>query len=241
LAQNPKLEKLHQEKKRFKEVFMQVISIASIVWGIGFAFFTVAQLPETVAVHFDISGNPDRFGSRLEASWVLFLLPVLGLLLNLVFWWLGRTEQKAGQKKMLLVSSIGVSLLLVLVQFLIAQSMQTSRFDQMQLLAVGLGLLLLVLGNVMPKASPNLYAGVRLPYTLASDRAWYATNRLGAYVFVGVGLAMVLLGLVLPQAVVIWLLMGVAAVLLGSTVYLWFYAKAIYLTDPDRRPLQHQR
>jgi uncharacterized membrane protein len=216
---------------------MQIISIASIVWGIGFAFFTVAQLPEMVAVHFDVSGNPDRFGSRLEASWVLFLLPATALLLNLVFWQLGGNQQKSGQKKMLLVSGVGISLFLALMQFLIAQSMQTSRFDQMQLLAMGLGGLLVVLGNTMPKASPNVYAGVRLPYTLASDRAWYATNRLGAYVFVGVGLTMIFLGLVLPQAVVIWLMLGMAAVLLGSTVYLWFYAKAIYLADPDRRPL----
>jgi uncharacterized membrane protein len=220
---------------------MHILSIASLVWGIGFAFFSAAQLPDTVAVHFDMNGNPDRFGSRLEATWVLFLLPIIGLGLNLLLWWLGKKEQKTGQKKMLLVSSIGVSGLLVLVQFLIAQSMQQSRFDQMQLLAVGLGAFLLVLGNIMPKASPNLYAGVRLPYTLASDRAWYATNRLGAYVFVVAGLLLILLGLVLPQAAIIWMLLGVTALLLGSTAYLWFYAKAIYLTDPDRRPLGNQR
>jgi uncharacterized membrane protein len=216
---------------------MNILAIASIVWGFGFAFFTFHQLPETVALHFDINGAPDRFGSRLEGAWVLFMLPTVGLGLNLAFWWLGKNEQKTGQKTMLLVSSLGVSLLLVLVQFLIAQSMQTSRFEQMQLLAVGLGALLLVLGNVMPKASPNLYAGVRLPYTLASDRAWYATNRLGAYVFVVTGLLLILLALVLPQAWVIWLLSGMAGVLLGSTVYLWFYAKNIYLADPERRPL----
>jgi uncharacterized membrane protein len=216
---------------------MQILAIASVVWGFGFAFFSAAQLPETVAVHFDINGNPDRFGSRLEASWVLFLLPAMALLLNLMFWWLGKNEAKSGQKKMLSVSSTGVSLLLVLVQFLIAQSMQTSRFDQMQLLALGLGAFLLLLGNIMPKASPNLYAGVRLPYTLASDRAWYATNRLGAYIFVVTGLLMILLALVLPQAVVIWVLSGLAGVLLGSVVYLWFYAKGVYLSDPDRRPL----
>jgi uncharacterized membrane protein len=182
---------------------MNIFVIASLVWGFGFAFFSASQLPETVAVHFDLNGNPDRFGSRLEATWVLFLLPAMGLALNLLFWWLGKKEQKTGQKKMLLVSSLGVSGLLVLVQFLIAQSMQQSRFEQMQLLAVGLGAFLLVLGNVMPKASPNLYAGLRIPYTLASDRAWYATNRLGAYVFVVLGLLLILLGLVLPQAAVI--------------------------------------
>lgn len=216
---------------------MNIIPIASIVWGIGFAFFTYTQLPETVAVHFDISGNPDRFGSKLEAGWVLFLLPALGLLLNFVFWWIAKTETKRGQKKMLEVSSIGISLLLVLVQFLIAQSMQTSRFDNVRLLALGLGALLLVLGNLMPKSSPNLFAGVRLPYTLASDRAWYATNRLGGYLLVGVGLFMMLVGLLLPETWVLWFLSGSALVLLGSMVYLWIYAKKVYFADPERRPL----
>jgi uncharacterized membrane protein len=215
---------------------MHIVSVVSTIWGFGFAFFSFLRLPETVALHFDIGGTPDRFGSRLEAGWVLFLLPAIGLGLTVLLWWLGKS-QGSSQQKILHLSGVGVGLLLVLVQFLLAQSMQTSRFEQMHWLVLGLGVLLVVLGNVMPKASPNPYAGVRLPYTLASDRAWYATNRLSAYVFVGAGLAMIVLALAVPQSWLIWLLLVLTAVLLGSVVYLWFYAKQIYLSDPERRPL----
>ncbi|MFN3265490.1 MAG: SdpI family protein [Deinococcales bacterium] len=214
-----------------------MISIASFVWGIGFAFFTYAQLPETVALHFDMNGKPDRFGSRLEAGWILLMLPAVALLLNLIFLWASKNENRQGQKKILLNSSIGMNLLLVLVQFLIVQSMQTSRFDDARLLVFGVGALLLLLGNLMPKASPNPYAGVRLPYTLASDRSWYATNRLGGYLFASMGLLLLLLGLLLPKTWIRWLLLSSVLILLGGVIYLWFYAKKVYFADPERRPL----
>ena len=61
----------------------------------------------------------------------------------------------------------------------------------------GLFLFFGLMGNVMGKVRKNFYIGVRVPWTLASDRVWNDTHRLAAWVLVAagvIGFAMIVLG-----------------------------------------------
>ena len=51
--------------------------------------------------------------------------------------------------------------------------------------------MLLGLGNVLPRAKPNWWFGVRTPWTLSSERVWTRTHRVAGYSLFGAGLAMV--------------------------------------------------
>ena len=53
---------------------------------------------------------------------------------------------------------------------------------------VGLGLLFVVVGNVLPRARSNFVFGIRTPWTLSSDAVWARTNRVGGYTMVAAGL-----------------------------------------------------
>jgi uncharacterized membrane protein len=53
----------------------------------------------------------------------------------------------------------------------------------------GLFLFLALLGNVLGRVRRNFYIGVRVPWTLASERVWNDTHRVAAWVFVACGLA----------------------------------------------------
>jgi uncharacterized membrane protein len=214
----------------------QILTIGGALWGFVYGIWSYLPLPERVPVHFDINGNPDRFGSKLEAGVALLSMPMMIVVLSLVLWWVAKNDTRVANKKMLKVSQISMVLLLLLVQFSIAQGMQAGRFDDGRWIGIGLGVLLIALGNLMPKIAPNAYAGLRLPWTLASDRAWYAANRVGGWLFVGGGLCM-LSSLILPKVWFIWMLIGTCALLVLSLPYLWFYSKNVYQQDPDRRPL----
>ena len=66
--------------------------------------------------------------------------------------------------------------------------------------------------SVLGKVRKNFYVGVRVPWTLASDRVWNDTHRFAAWTMVGgslIGFLMVIAGV--P---IIWAF----AVLLGSTL-----------------------
>ncbi|HUA80244.1 MAG TPA: SdpI family protein [Dyella sp.] len=53
------------------------------------------------------------------------------------------------------------------------------------------GALFMVMGNYMGKLRKNFFLGIRTPWTLASDAVWERTHRMGGWLFMLAGLAMV--------------------------------------------------
>jgi uncharacterized membrane protein len=99
------------------------------------------------------------------------------------------------------------------------------RLDIGRALVAGMFVFFGLMGNVMGKVRKNLYIGIRVPWTLASDRVWNDTHRMAAWLMVGgsvVGLALVLLGAPLPLA--FGVLMGVA---LLPVAYSFFRYKSL--------------
>lgn len=60
-----------------------------------------------------------------------------------------------------------------------------------QMIYVLIGLLLITLGNIMPKVPKNFFIGIKTPWTLSSDDIWQKTHRLGGWLFVLGGLVMI--------------------------------------------------
>ena len=214
-----------------------VITLAGIVWGFTDGAYTALHLPTRVAVHFGVDGTPDRFGSRLEAGFGLLMLPTVALLLHLLFVYLPHFDARAAtQRKVFDLIRVAATLLLVVVQFVVAQSMQTQRFET-RLVMIAVGALLLVIGNVMPKIGPNPYAGVRLPYTFASRQAWWAANRAGGWLFVILGALLVLGAIALPEETALYVLLAMLIGLIAGLIWLTLLAKREWQRDPERQPL----
>ena len=59
-----------------------------------------------------------------------------------------------------------------------------------KILAAFLGLLLVVVGNLLPKLRPNKYVGIRLPWLMHDEARWAKTHRFGGFAMVFCGVAM---------------------------------------------------
>ncbi len=57
-------------------------------------------------------------------------------------------------------------------------------------ISIGVGILLMVLGNLMGKITRNHIVGIRTPWTLSSEEVWFRTHRLGGVLLVLAGLAL---------------------------------------------------
>ena len=55
-----------------------------------------------------------------------------------------------------------------------------------------IGIILIVMGNYLPKCRQNYTAGIRLPWTLSSEENWNKTHRLGGKVMVACGFLLAL-------------------------------------------------
>ena len=92
-------------------------------------------------------------------------------------------------------------------------------------MAMGFGLLFIVLGNYMPKFRQNSFMGIRVKWTLESEANWNATHRMGGKVWVAGGFAC-LAGAMLPvKAMGAVFPVVLVTVALVPIVYSYYYSK----------------
>jgi uncharacterized membrane protein len=196
-------------KDVFSPATLIVAAALAIVTVIGFvAVPGDAILP----VHWGVTGQADGFLPRNAA----LLLPpgfaaVVLLLAAVLVRYAPADRLQPGRH--LLAAMLPVLLLLFLViaagTVLIGIGIVV---DMVRLIAAGLGILLLVMGNALPKTQPNHYAGIRLPWTLSDPLVWQKTHRAAGLASMLCGLALLALAGVTADAV--FLLVGIAAAFL---------------------------
>lgn len=92
-------------------------------------------------------------------------------------------------------------------------------------MAMGFGLLFIVLGNYMPKFRQNSFMGIRVKWTLESEANWNATHRFGGKIWVVGGFAC-LAGAMLPvKAMGAVFPVVLVTVALAPIVYSYYYSK----------------
>jgi uncharacterized membrane protein len=182
------------------------------------------------AVHWNAAGQPDRFGGKAEA---FLVMPGIGLLLTVIFAAAPHIDPRgrnlARSSTAFLVAWIGVMVVLTLTHLalvLAATGVIASEGQAMpKLILLAVSALLVVLGNVLGKARPNWFFGVRTPWSLSSDKAWDVSHRWAARAFVlaGIGGAAAVLLAPLEAAVVIFttlaLLAGLGPILISYLVW----------------------
>lgn len=92
-------------------------------------------------------------------------------------------------------------------------------------MAMGFGLLFIVLGNYMPKFRQNSFMGIRVKWTLENEANWNASHRFGGKIWVAGGFAC-LAGAMLPvKAMGAVFPVVLVTVALAPIVYSYYYSK----------------
>jgi uncharacterized membrane protein len=187
-------------------------NIVLIVAAIALTAFCWPHLPESIAIHWNLAGEADGWGTRwtlwLSGPGLMALLLALGAALPYLSprdFSVDRFGATAGHIVTLIVAMIGgMHVLLLAGNF-------GMDLDIARIVPAGVFVLLILIGNPLGKVRRNFYIGIRTPWTLASERVWYATHRMGARVMVAggaCGLMAVVLGA--PAAVIVTLLVALA-------------------------------
>jgi uncharacterized membrane protein len=165
-----------------------VLVIAAAV--VGAALY--GRLPGRVATHFDIHGQPDGYTSKGVA---VAVEPLALALLGLVFLALPRIAPKGFRLEPFLrayeIMAIAVMAIAFTDLLLPLWLALGHRVDPDRAITLGLGLLLIVIGNYLGKVTRNFFVGIRTPWTLANDEVWLRTHRLGGLLFVAAGAVIV--------------------------------------------------
>ena len=199
-----------------KWIPLLIIAAAFIASAIAYP-----RLPETIPTHWNMDGQPDGWSSRAFGA---LITPVI-----LLFVWgfarvlpaidpRGANYAKFGGAFEAIFDSLMLFLLgmhIVLLRAGLGYPVQIQRIAPF-----GIGVLLIVIGNLLPRCRPNWFVGIRTPWTLSSDRVWEKTHRIGGRLFVAAGFLIAVAALFWVQWVHVVLitsiLLATAAVLIYS-------------------------
>lgn len=193
------------------------LALAAYLYGLLLA----PQLPALVPTHWNIHGEVDGW---MPARTSLYLLPAtiaaFALLLIGLPWLSPRqftveTFRETFNQLMVIVSGLMAFVHVVSLQAALHPDAESGRF-----LLSGIFAAFALIGNVLGRVRRNFWMGIRTPWTLASDRVWNATHRLGARLMFTAGLfGAVAVWLGVPPAALFVLLM--AALFVPVIYSLW--------------------
>lgn len=169
-------------------------------------------MPDTVPAHYNFAGKIDRWGSKYEN----LIFPVIAVLAAALVAAAARKPEDAVPKKVLLWTGVCSILLLdimgfyfMLKDFSATPEAGTDAADNViKLMSIGVGVIFIILGNLMPKVKRNGLFGLRTSWSMENDEIWHKSQRFGGKAAVICGFATVIMAIFAPDGWCIALLMA---------------------------------
>ncbi|MEO0576075.1 MAG: SdpI family protein [Pseudomonadota bacterium] len=157
---------------------------------------TYNGLPDQVPTHWNAAGEIDGYSGKLTA---VLIGPAGAAATWLIMWLLPYISPKGfrteGFQGTVHVIQLVIMFFMTGIGGIIIAAGYGYEAAVERIVPVACGALFVVVGNYLGKTRKNFFIGIRTPWTLASDEVWMRTHRLGGYLFVIGGIAMMIIGL----------------------------------------------
>jgi uncharacterized membrane protein len=208
------------------------------LWLILGGMFLLATLswsgaPAQIPVHWNMAGEIDRYGGKLEG---LLAIPFMAMGIYILMLLIPRFDPGRTNYPRFLgaYTTIRYAILvfLALIYGVIHMSIRGHQIAVGTVVPALVGGLLIVMGNVMGKIRPNWFVGVRTPWTLSSKTAWVKTHRLAGWLFILTGLMLLGVSIFQPHWGEELIVGSVIAIVLTTGIYSYL----IWRHDPEKVP-----
>jgi uncharacterized membrane protein len=163
-----------------------LIGIIILIWIFTFTVF--GRLPDKIPMHWNISGQVDRFGPKKD----IFLSPSIITIIYFAMVYLPLIDPKrtnygkfAGAYRVIRVVLV---IILSAVYFASAYSALGYRIDMSRMGSLIIPFMLIGFGSAMGKLRHNYFVGIRTPWTLADEEVWNKTHQLGGKLWLIAGI-----------------------------------------------------
>ena len=199
----------------------------------GAALVVWPSAPSDIPVHWNASGQVDRYGGRFEG---LLLLPLVALGLYLLMRYLpnidpGRLNYVRFGGAYTAIRA-GVLLLMAGIYAMVIAWVLGSPVDMSRAVPLAVGALFVLFGSVLGQVQPNWFVGIRTPWTLSSTESWSRTHRLGGRLFVALGVLFAVTG-AFKLGPFGYVAVGAAT---AGIVVLVVYSYFVWKRDPAKQP-----
>lgn len=180
--------------------WMILLSSLVILLPMIFGLIVWDTLPEQMAIHWSVNGDPDGYAG---AAFGVLFLPLFLLVMHWVCIVITAADNKhrdQSRKVFFMVLWIMPVLSLYLNGLVYATAFGLD-VNMSWVISILLGVGLMFMGNYLPKCKQNRTVGIRILWTLASEKNWNATHRFAGKVWFICGLV-ALLGVFLPMTLI---------------------------------------
>lgn len=178
--------------KTIKSLFVKsldlILALTCLV-AVAASFYFLPKVNGPVPIHWNLWGEVDQSGNKVFG---LFLLPLISLTSLILFWLMPKIDPLKGNLKQfptafqILKASV-VLLFLYLHLVVLVATFVTPQLPSPLVFSVPFSVFLIILGAILPHFKRNYFAGIRTPWTLASDEVWAKTHDLGGKMFLVAG------------------------------------------------------
>jgi len=212
-------------------VFMLLI----VVLSFALSFYFYPQMPERMATHWNVKGEPDGYMPKL---WGVLIMPVISLGLIGLFLVLPKIDPlKRNYPAFKKYYNIIVLLVLGFLFYIHAISIVLNlsfNLNITYLIMPAMGIIFLIIGYILPHCKRNWFIGIRTPWTLSSDRVWKETHKIGGKLFV-IYAIFIFLALFAYEFVIEYFFWLVIGPLMTLAVSLFIYSYIEYTKEEVRK------
>jgi uncharacterized membrane protein len=212
-----------------------LITAGAVAAGAAISAAATFALPATgeFPVHWGADGAPDRWADHAGAVRYLWLMPAITLAVGLILAVVPVIDPRKGNietgRRGYVAVWLGVMVLLTCIhggtalQMLHRGDSAAGSGQMVRWVIAGTAVLMIVIGNYLPKTRSSFFFGIRTPWTLSSDTAWEKTHRVAGPLFMAAGAlglagAFIFNGIWLALQLTVWL--GIAVI--ASVIYSYF-------------------
>lgn len=195
-------------------------------------------LPDEIPMHFGNDGTVDRYGSKNELLFLVFL----SIFLILMFKAITKSKVESAEKSedarerqsaetsrmaMTIIELVSVITMIVAETVLVVEgfnySEELNASDTIEWMNMAMniiiGIVMIFMGNIMPKSRNNGMFGVRTSWSRYNDETWMRSNRFGGKMSVLCGFMCIIMTLLVRSAYCTLLVLGVIMVMAMVMVY----------------------
>lgn len=201
---------MKSNKKTF--ILTTLICLIPVIAGI----LLYPQLPEKIATHWDAHGNANGWQSKLTGA---VINPAILLVINLAVPFLIRLDpsNKGMNRKVTAMIQWIIPIVSLACSGITLATAMGSTVPVEVVMPLLLGGVFVLLGNYLPKTKQSFTIGIKLPWTLYSEKNWNATHRLAGFLWVVCGLLMIICCFFPWRMTAFFILLGI--MVLVPTVY----------------------
>jgi len=175
-------------KNKFRFRKESTISIiASILIFIFFNLLFYNKMPDSLPTHWNLNSEVDSYGTRFEAMIGIHLF-LIAMNIFLCFMLDNDPKNKKQNNFVITISKFSIPAIMFIIYIITVLSGFGKDVKATNIITPLVGLLLIAIGNYMPKIKRNYTVGIKLPWTLNSDENWRRTHRVGGYSFIFAGI-----------------------------------------------------